>query len=443
MTRVDAVNALISAAEDSDDSRIVRAVASAVVLMDVSDEIWTSVAPRLIDLAGPALVEALNRTPTSQAARRLEQIARDSASPVAEIAERTLAERESTGLARVPDLLRAVQADPDCLTPPAQEALAGLARLPLEHANIAARTFRRATRNASPDVRFWARLAMARLGKLRAADAVVRMLEQGETPTFLMGNPWTPYDLLKTARPIPPALHERLAGHIGSQHRDVRIFVGALTGLLTAEGRPSPPEPALPTSPPEPRVPTDADRVSAIHAMDELMESGHADTEALWALPAQDAATLMERLITEPGQDEWELITRGNLVVDLSQRLDLSSLPVQEIVTSYVTTDRPRIAESQVAVALGKVGDDNLARSFAELFQSPTFRAYYGDTGWRGQRVSQAASLLFYASWASLTGFIPHLGSGPDVGFSCDASEPEPVPPRPARIRASTAPASW
>lgn len=181
--------------------------------------------PRFVRLAG-----SIDAEPVRAALRSLA----DGEDAAAHAAQETLAAAADPSV--VAALLARV-ADTDA----SLDALRALAAFPCGTVSRWSRAVRRAAKSPDTDIRFWASLVLAKSGAGRPFRRVVAALDHDDgIPRFMWGDPWSAYNAVAAAKPVPPRVAAWLAGTLNDDDltRDQRIVAGALTGLVDAEGTP-------------------------------------------------------------------------------------------------------------------------------------------------------------------------------------------------------------
>jgi hypothetical protein len=271
-------------------------------------------------------------------------------------------------------LVRRLESNPGDL-----QAGAELAALPIESVRYdhpsqreLKKRLRRLASSRSSDARFWASLALGRLGDNRALDQMIdRVLSrQDENPSVFWGSPWTAYDRLAMMRPVPDGLRvhllDWLRNHPGEpgvpdRYRDARILAWALTGSADAQGLPIsdvvpegpaaklevPEEAGANGGGPEPAASESGQGITAPGLVEQtlavVLEDAHPDYETpLAPLTTEQAITVLMRAIhliaqgETSVQDDQSLPARGerisNNLVQLAGNLPApTDLPVREI----------------------------------------------------------------------------------------------------------------
>ncbi|MCK4794984.1 MAG: hypothetical protein KAV87_65250, partial [Desulfobacteraceae bacterium] len=216
----------------------------AVSRLLLSEQGWREVARvsrrKIINLApgSPerrAVLQLSVRNPLLSVRTRLREMADDPAELDAGVIAEALAKmRDPSQTLRVLDQVRAGD----------YEKLVILAGLPLEDSKLTQDDIPRLGDEAYSDARLWRALALARLREYEPLDAF--LLGDVSEPEMFWGDPWTPYNLISTIRPIPPHMHNHLLSVMQSleQREDfwsdswqMRVAQAA-TGIANAEGTP-------------------------------------------------------------------------------------------------------------------------------------------------------------------------------------------------------------
>jgi hypothetical protein len=219
----------------------------AITRFPLTEDAWRSVGPAmrrvLADTAqgSPGREEAIElaaRAPLTSVRSELVAISEAADDPDADVVRGVL---RLFSPADVERLLQRLENDPTD-----SGAAGGLAALPVESLvdddrlrSALTGRLRDLARSSAPDVGFWASLALARLGDMRALDEVLG--GRGEEPGVFWGSPWTAYDRLAELRPIPDALRAHLMDWLEKHPEPPRnpgILAWALTGSADAQGLP-------------------------------------------------------------------------------------------------------------------------------------------------------------------------------------------------------------
>lgn len=280
------------------------------------------------------------------------------------------------------------------------KVLERLACLPLEdeQARIDPGLFDKARQDEDPDLRLWAAIALARLGDMQAFDE----FWAGELGPMFWGNPWSPYNRLAAARPIPEPFNHHLEQlrqdtleHIREMEpyttspelpRDLNIIYGALTGKRDAEGYPIEAE-----SPPT-RVGLD-ESVAANATAEELkaaeqvaeklivqpfqLDLPNADSEELVALPAlspQRAGEVMLSLLEKAEQKQklqegQPAFLFGNAIIDVADhvRHDIE-LPLDQLYQQYlIQSDELPLSADQFQWLISRAGAKRVVDVFGKM----------------------------------------------------------------------------
>jgi hypothetical protein len=286
MLDTDAIRPFLHIVADEEQGRGNRIAAMRTLVgLPLSEDAWRSVASAsaglLGDLARAAMdvdvIDLFSRIPVRSIRETLRRVALDADHPSGIRCATVLADR---GDPAATDRLATIATEPDhpssldCAiflarrgdtrganrllteldSTRAEEAAERLAGLPIERITDLSRTpLLRAAASDSPMVRFWSRLALARLGDLEALDRIwesLRSAESHQTPPLFWGDPWRPYNALAAARPLPAELRDILVaryqreldelqareGPNATLDRDLALFVGGLTGIVDVYG---------------------------------------------------------------------------------------------------------------------------------------------------------------------------------------------------------------
>jgi len=269
------------------------------------------------------------------------------------------------------------------------EVIERLACLPLEHLQVTGEHFTNALSDPNPDVRFWAAIAVARIGDLKPLDAILQGLLSGEGDTeegnreylaIFTGNPWDSYNALAAARPLPPQMHAFLVGRyyqelkrVGKQHindlaRDALQLIGGLTGIVDAEGYPQDGPREVPPplrQPADPVLIDDIFRRLSESPFDEHLDINVADdgernlvaslTPERAGMIMMSAFDVLENRAQERGVGVDAML--GNYMLDLAVKLpDRPVLPLGEL----VRTRGQRWETRQFSWLLSRAGAERL-----------------------------------------------------------------------------------
>lgn len=265
------------------------------------------------------------------------------------------------------------------------------------------------------EIRLWESIALGRLGKLQPLRRVLDAMNGGAaTPSFLWGDPWSAYELLAVARPVPATMRALLSSYpLDAADRSVRLVVWALTGTADAEGwpladgdapgpGPAPGEPAdLPEYEAEPvgEARQLAETLMSVPLFDGDPGPVDLDLGALAALPPAEAAPVVQAVFESAVRSDHG-VWAGNALVNVVRMLPPStSMPVTWMATTYLA--RPAaLPPDQISWVLGRAGEIDLVAGMTPLVIAP-------DTSY------EAASLLVDAV-ARLDSIDPPLhGAGP------------------------------
>lgn len=370
------------AAGDEDPDLRVMALRS-LSRFALTEEGWRaagSVARDLLDRIGEEdplrgeVADVAAGIPLRSVRRRIRAMASDAGDPASDAAAMALARAGDPSVADV--VLDAAERG----VPGAVERLAGL---PLERSAVTAEDVRPLLEDPDPTARFFASVALARLGDSRRVDAILR--GDDARPAFLAGSPWGAYEKIAAARPLPDDLREHLLGRVpGLEAADDRgglLIVWALTGVKDAEGRPvepgGPPEgPTAPlpeTGPEDVTVERPAPAVSARGVLEDPGLAGRCP-------PSRAGATAVEvleaanRRVEETGSTLGEAGPVGNEVVDALRALAARATewPVAELARAWFRAPRPAVDEAQIAWIVALAPPDRVLRELEGLLEEGT-----------------------------------------------------------------------
>lgn len=340
--------------------------------------------------------------------RALRRIAADADDPDAEALSEALAQARDPSQAR--RLLEAAKQG-------REEVFELLATMPLEEAGIAPGEIPSIPRGADPDTRVWRALALARLGRFRAVNSVLKA-HTLDAPMF-QGNPWTPYDRIAAMRPVPPPMRRHLlkAHSKGRTSELGRRIVWAVTGIASATGEPieereeAPAEPTAdePTATPQQLVAARAVAESVLASLSEKMPPASDDLDALEHLPPDEVTSFVLSLITEANQLAVELppddprgFFLGNSILDIVIHLRATEAwPVRELFGLF-----PRsvvLDTGQMAWVIGRAPIEGVVAQLASRLTTAT-------TGTEDERI---AWLTAVADTLAGRASSPWRGAGP------------------------------
>lgn len=216
---------------------------------------------------------------------------------------------------------------------------------------------------------FWRALVLARLGEFGPLDAFFS--GQVPAPDIFWGSPWSAYDAVARVRPIPEPMRahlleslallditpqERLPAH--ETQRLVQLTVWAATGIADAEGdlivvsEPTP----TPIPPPAPAI--------ARHDLD-LVEP----------LPQDSVAEQVQEVLAQGNRQAMALdpnfpapIVLGNHIVEMIGYMPVSKdWPVAALAAGQIETERPALADSQLAWVIARDQAGHLIGELAGL----------------------------------------------------------------------------
>jgi len=375
----------------------------------------------------PEYLQALAGLSTDDAAERLRSVATDLLDPDSFTAARLLSGAGGLDVVatHLPHLARIAE------QPGETSALRALASLPLERYDVPASTFAASLASASIEDRLWAAIAVAKLGDHGPLRRVLHDLAEDE-PLWMRGNPWTPYDALSEARPVPESVRAVLLDLDDDRlERNQRILIWALTGARSAtgleiepEGGPSTRERPFP--PVAPMTPGEADvmlrTVEVAARSQDASLLNEVDIHRAPLLPDVQRAQLVTQLVETciVQKDAWGAIHWGNAAMDAIGATPRLDLPVGRIVDAYVHHDSPGMSAQQLGAVLARADDDGVARVIADGIRSVPSAA------------GRLAALLEEAS----RGTVVYLGAGGGGavggGFAYPAPPPAAPPPTPA-----------
>lgn len=267
--------------------------------------------------------------------------------------------------------------DPSRIEPLLMQARAGdegafarLARQPLERLGLQAHALPRVTDGASPTVRFWRALALARLGESGPLDAV--FAPGAQLPELFWGSPWLAWDSIASLQPAPAVLLTALdrlmreastparAAALGHDlHHALQLTLWAVSGQADAEG--SPPRPPRPFGPVEAPAPfrTHQGMVELLTAHLATQHPAFDNAQMAWMLARTPTHTLivetvrLARQIERPLDDRVRLLHILALAADC--QADVAPLPFQgpasggagrAVSGTALVDDRPRTPRS-------------------------------------------------------------------------------------------------
>jgi len=254
MIEIEDIEAFLQAARDDQIREDRLAAIHTLTYLPLSPDAWCALAAiavaflRQLPASEPAFGHAVGicaRIPVWSVREFLGSIARDPDHPSSFTCAVELARHgDAAGLQRLLDSLAKTDAE---------QAIERLACLPIEGLHVGRKPFSGALLSGNPMIRFWAALALARLGAVEPLEKVWdNLLSDNETPPIFHGDPWTPYHALTAARPLPERLHSFLTGLYehelkrlvepeypqGKLPRNILILVGGLTGAVDIYGEP-------------------------------------------------------------------------------------------------------------------------------------------------------------------------------------------------------------
>jgi hypothetical protein len=374
------IAALIDVGAATGDPVVRAHIIRSLVGFGLNADEWRAIGPRVLGLLDvpigtegrSELIASLAGVPLASVRRRLDEIANDSADPDQSQAAALITSVPGGAESTIQELLAELEEDP------LGGAVERLAIRPIEDHGVDPALFVPAIASADPALRLWGAVAVARLGWVDAVDSVLRELDEGIAPEF-MGSPWSAYERLAVARPVPTALVQHLLDlerPKEEMHRDAGLFIWALTGTKDAEGglildgeavaAPAAPEPFLDYA--------DVDVTSIVRDL--------RSERCLVVLPTLTSEQLAPLVNLSPGvggdllqnvmqhvnglDDPVQVSILGSSVVGLAEALgrDLE-LPVAQLVTSYVEAPMPVLEPAQFAFALTRAPRETVLESLA------------------------------------------------------------------------------
>jgi hypothetical protein len=430
-TVLDLLGVVESEAVDVPALPLLQSIVQFGVPAPVRDELGSRIADLLDVPPGtpdrPEYLQALAGLSTDDAAERLRGVATDILDPDSFTAARLLSGAGGLDVVatHLPHLARIAE------QPGETSALRALASLPLERYAVPASTFVASLASASIEDRLWAAIAVAKLGDHAPLRRVLHDLAE-DAPPWMRGNPWTPYDVLSEARPVPESVRAVLLD-LDDDHleRNQRILIWALTGTRSAtgleiepEGGPSTRERPFP--PVAPMTPGEADlmlrTVEAAARRQDASLLHEVDIHRASLLPDMQRAQLVTRLVETciVQADTWGAIHWGNAAMDAIGATPRLDLPVGRIVDAYVHHDSPGMSAQQLGAVLARADDDGVVRVIAHGIRSAPSAA------------GRLAVLLEEAS----RGTVVYLGAGGGGTVGGGFSYPAPPPAAPAMPQA-------
>jgi hypothetical protein len=214
---------------------------------------------------------------------------------------------------------------------------------------------------------FWRALVLARLGEFGPLDAFFS--GQVPAPSIFWGSPWSAYDAIARVRPVPEPMRahlleslallditpqERLPAH--DTQRLLQLTVWAATGIANAEGylivasEPTPPAPPAPA----------------------LAQN---DFDFFEYLPQDSAAAQVQHVFAQGNRQAMALdpnipapIVLGNHIVELIGHMPVGAdWPVAALAAGQIETERPALADSQLAWVIARAQAGHLIGELAGL----------------------------------------------------------------------------
>lgn len=313
-----------------------------------------------------------------------------------------------------------------------------VARMPLEAEGLTHREIPKLPRGADPDAKFWRAIALARVGRTKDLDRVLK--GRGPRPLWFDGAPGMAYGLIAMVRPIPDELREHLLQWLEKAAKkpdkvpqEAWLVAWALTGVADAFGQPIEPraEPAPPPAPqPQRPTPTPQEQAAAESVANEILESLtpespdilSADTSQLANLGDEKSADFIHDLIAKV-QDLAQVtdfgmqpnIVFGNLVLNVvSEMTGFGNWPVQKLVSTVMRDRLNALDAGQAAWVIGRAEPQQVTRELSNLV---SMRAANGDGELNLQLARALADEL-----AGVAG-TPWRGAGPEGGISSVAPQ--------------------
>ncbi len=327
------------------------------------------------------------------------------------------------------------------------EAFHALARLDLAQLGVQPSAFDAGRSAGDPATRFWAAIGAAKAGATQAALDLLDALPD-EPPGFLWGDPWSAYDRIAEAAPVPTGLAAALAQRYSPDlHRVQRLLIGALTGRWDAEGEEVT---ASSTQPPSPAPPLDLDAFDLDVVADLLGEDVllaqpvQIANEEIAALGPAEGGRLLSRLTERTmAATEDERLDLGNLTMRVASHFPSAHVPVRSLVSRYAQ-DPSTIPRIQLGAVLARGSDDELTSAVVETARAASAPVRVELAGLLRDTATCAASgatpLLGAGPGAAPTS--PPVLSGPDRSIATDASPPTAAEPHRPRGTPARAPGS-
>lgn len=420
-----------------------------LTFLPLSDDAWKETAFAAIRLlreifeSGRYLESAVRvfaRIPVRSIREILHKIAGDPGHPQSFMCAVELAQRgDAAGVERLLDELEGANA---------AGSAERLACLPIENLGVTRGPFAKALSHDDPMARFWAAVALARLGEVERLEKVCEALlsGKGEVPPFFHGDPWTPYSALSAARPLPDKLrrhlvwiYDRALKKVRAESRpdaklprDASILIGGLTGIVDVYG-----EPVAGAKETPPKYPKPVDQAKADAVAQRLLERPFdeqltvnvdwEDMPLLSSIGPEKAGQLMMAAL-----DDLEKKTRdrpaettpldeimfGNAMLDLASALpEPVKLPLSEIAESYYRR-WPNLPKGPLTWVLSRAGAGALVGELGPLIvAAPDFPAEVGGAASSSGPPEKYELLPWTRNIAAnLNAPAPFAGAGPGGG---------------------------
>ncbi len=283
--------------------------------------------------------------------------------------------------------------------------------------------------------RLWAAIEIAKAG---APSALLEALDRlpDDPPMFMWGDPWTAYDLLRRAAPVPPEVDELLASRwSGDLDRNQRLVIAALTGRWDAEGTPTGSgagtEPPVGVQPERPAI-ADLDPWDLSVVTDLLRHQGTPVLLGdLGSLDPRTAGRLLADLVVRTMAEEPQgRMLWGNRTMRVLGAVRTAELPVHDLVVRFAESGGAMPA-SQLGAVLARDDDDEVATVVLHVARSAAPDVRRDLTG-----------LLRATAISAATGATPMLGAGPGPAPVAPAPvAPAAATPAPAGLQPAPAPA--
>lgn len=237
---------------------------------------------------------------------------------------------------------------------------------------------------------FWRALVLARLGQYESIDAFFS--GQAPVPDIFYGSPWTAYDAIARVRPIPEPMRAHLLQSLAlldtqpaerqpnyETQRLLQLTVWAVTGIADAEGT------LIEANEATKGAPT-LTQGSAKQVQEALLlrnrlpkvdffKYAQDDIDLLKYLPQGSVAALVKDVLEQGNRQAMALdpdypspILLGNHIVDLIGRMPVSDdWPVAALAAGQIASERPALADSQLAWVMARAKAGHLIGELAGL----------------------------------------------------------------------------